>query len=291
MLSVGVTATYAVIGATGATGGAVAAALTRAGSQVRAPARNPNSPRAQSLSRSGADVVAADLADEDSLTRAFTGVAGVFAVTTPFEEGPDAELDQGRHIVAAAVKARVPHLVFSSVANADQHTGIPHFESKAAIEKALIGSGVPYTIVGPSYFYDNLLGDIDELRLGRFTLPVPATTPLQQLSRRDLGRFVAAVLHDPERFIGMRIDVASDAPTPRHMAEALERTLGRPIELITLDPARIGSPDMRAMFTYLSEHGYSADIVNLRHSCPEVGWQGFQNWLDETITARVSRSP
>lgn len=108
------------------------------------------------------------------------------------------------------------------VSNADQHTEIPHFDRKAKIETALADSGVPHTIVGPTYFYDNLLGGIDELQSGRFSLPIPATTPLQQLSRRDLGRFVAIILHDPQRFTGLRIDVASDAPTPRQMTAALE---------------------------------------------------------------------
>ncbi|OBC11896.1 NmrA family transcriptional regulator [Mycobacterium sp. 852013-50091_SCH5140682] len=276
-------ATYAVVGATGATGGAVVTALAHSGVQVRAITRNPQSTRAQKLSQAGVEVAAADLDDVEALTRAFSGATGVFAVTTPFEDGPDAELAQGLNMVTAAAKARVPHLVFSSVANADRHTGIPHFESKAAIETALVGSGVPYTIVGPTYFYDNMLGGLDELRAGRFALPIPPNTPLQQLSRRDLGRFVAAALRDPQRFIGTRIDVASDAPTPRQMTADLEQALGRPIDLITLDPARISSPDMRAMFTYLSEHGYSADIVDLRHNYPEIGWQSFQDWLRETL--------
>lgn len=276
-------ATYAVIGATGATGGAVAAALKHRGSHVRAVARNPSSTRAQSLSQTGVEVVAADLDDVEALTRAFTGATGVFAVTTPFEDGPDAEREQGLNMVTAAAKAQVPHLVFSSVANADRHTGIPHFESKAAIETALADSGVPFTIVGPTYFYDNMLGGLDELRAGRFALPIPPTTPLQQLSRRDLGRFVTTVLHDPEHFIGTRIDVASDAPTPRQMTAALQQALGRPIELIAQNPARIASPDMRAMFTYLSEHGYSADIVHLRQTYPAIGWQRFEDWLDESV--------
>lgn len=277
-------ATYAVVGATGATGGAVAAALKHRGSQVRAITRNPHSARAQHLSQTGIEVVAADLDDVESLTHAFTGVTGAFAVTTPFEDGPDAETEQGMNMVTAAAKAQVPHLVFSSVANADRHTGIPHFESKAAIETALADSGVPYTIVGPTYFYDNMLGGLDELRTGRFSLPIPPTTPLQQLSRRDLGRFVATVFHDPQRFIGVRIDVASDAPTPHQMTMALQRSLGRPIDLVTLNPALIKSPDMRAMFTYLTEHGYSADIVTLRQNYPEIGWQRFEDWLDETLS-------
>lgn len=276
-------ATYAVVGATGATGGAVAAALADGQSQVRAIARNPNSARAQDLLQDGIDVVAADLDDVGALTHAFSGVAGVFAITTPFEEGPDAEVEQGLHMITAATQARVPHFVFSSVANADRHTGIPHFDSKAKVEAALVDSGVPCTILGPTYFYDNMLGGVDELQSGILSLPIPATTPLQQLSRRDFGRFAATVLRDPDRFIGARIDVASDAPTPRQMAATLQETLGRPFELVTTDPAEISSPDMRAMFTYLTEHGYSADIDSLRHSYPQVGWQRFGDWLaDQT---------
>lgn len=277
--------TYAVVGATGATGGAVAAALREGGSQVRAITRNPNSTRAQNLSQAGIDVVAADLDDVAALTRAFGGVAGVFAITTPFEEGPDAEVEQGLHMITAATQARVPHLVFSSVADADRHTGVPHFDSKARVEAVLVDSGLPYTILGPTYFYDNMLGGVDELRSGVFSLPIPATTPLQQLSRRDFGRFAATALHDPERFIGARIDVASDAPTPRQMAAALQETLGRPIELVTTDPSQISSPDMRAMFTFLRDHGYTADIDKLRRNYPQIGWQSFSGWVAENLRA------
>lgn len=277
--------TYAVIGATGATGGAVVSALVEHGLRVRAIVRNPQSPRAQKLSQEGIEIAAADLGDEQALTDAFTGVTGVFAVTTPFEEGPDIEVAQGLHIIGAAVQARVPHLVYSSVSNADQRTGIPHFDSKAKIEEALAASGVPYTIVGPTYFYDNMLGGIDELRSGQFSLPLPATTPLQQLSRRDLGRFVAAVLQEPQRFTRLRIDIASDAPTPRQMTATLEHALGSPIELVTYGPSGIASADMRTMFSFLSVHGYSADIADLHRHYPEIGWQTFSDWVDEHLTA------
>lgn len=280
--------TYAVIGATGATGGAVASALVERGLRVRAVARNPQSSRAQRLSDAGIEVVAADLGDEQALTHAFTDVAGVFAVTTPFEEGPDIEVEQGLHIIGAAVHAHVPHLVLCSVSNADQHTGIPHFESKARVEDALVASGVPYTIVGPTYFYDNLLGGIDEIQSGRFTLPLPAAKPLQQLSRRDLGRFVATILLDPQRFAGTRIDIASDAPTPEQMTAVLERTLGYPIQLITYDPSQIASVDMRAMFSFLSTQGYSADIAGLHQRYPDIGWQTFSEWAAEHLTVHAS---
>lgn len=275
--------TYVVIGATGAQGGAVAAALLSRGLPVRAVVRRPDSAGAVRLADRGAELAVADLDDPQSLAVAFTGAAGVFALTTPFERGPEEEVTQGRSIIEAASSAGVGHLVFSSVASADQHTGVPHFESKVVVEAALAASGIPYTIVGPTYFYDNLLGGLEQIREGVLDLPVPADVPLQQLSRRDLGEFVATVFADPQRFLGARVDIASDNPTPTQMAASLTRRLGREVRLRTSDPAQIESEDMRAMFTFLSSTGYSADLAGLRKQYPEVGWQSFDDWVDQAL--------
>lgn len=209
-------------------------------------------------------------------------------MTTPFEDGPEAEIAQGRTILDAALAAQVPHLVFSSVADADQHTGIPHFDSKAMVEAALAQSGLSYTIVGPSYFYDNMLGGLDAIKAGVFELPLPADAPLQQLSRRDLGRFVATVLNDPDPVRGARIDIASDEPTGRQMTAALAETLGRPVELVTRDPALIASDDMRAMFSFLASGGYTVDIAALHAQYPQIGWQSFTDWLDTGLRPLLS---
>lgn len=279
---------FAVLGATGAQGGAVVRALLEAGAAVRGITRRTDSRAALRLADAGVQVVAADLSDEASVARAFIGVDGAYALTTPFEDGPEAEIAQGRTILAAALAAQVPHLVFSSVADADQHTGIPHFESKAAVEAELARSGLSYTIVGPSYFYDNMLGGLDDLRAGVFELPLPADAPLQQLSRRDLGRFVAAVLTEPDPVRGARIDLASDEPTGRQMATALSTTLGRPVELVTRDPALITSTDMRAMFTFLASGGYTVDIPALHQQYPQIGWQSFSDWLGTDLRPLLS---
>jgi len=52
-------------------------------------------------------------------------------------------------MLAAAKTAGVRHLVYSSVASADQSTGIPHFDSKFEIEQQIKASAVPSTIVAP----------------------------------------------------------------------------------------------------------------------------------------------
>ena len=270
---------FAVLGATGAQGGAVVAALLEQGASVRGITRRVDSSAARRLADAGVDVVAADLSEEAAVASAFTGVDGAFALTTPFEEGPAAEVAQGSTIIAGALAARVPHLVFASVADADQHTGIPHFDSKATVEAALAESGLPHTVVGPTYFYDNMLGGIDDIRAGVFELPLPADVRLQQLSRRDMGRFVAAILADPEPFAGARIDIASDDPTPREMAAVLAGALGRSVDLATPDWHEIASADMRAMFGFLAGSGYTVDIPDLHARFPQIGWQSFADWV------------
>ena len=269
-----------VLGATGGQGGAVAAELIRAGRPVRALVRDPAAPAARRLAAAGAQLATGDFTDPGALSAAMQGAAAAFALTTPFESGPGAELEQGRAIVEAAAAARLGHLVFSSVAGATQDTGIPHFESKAAVERVLAASGLPHTVVAPTYFYDNALGGADRLRRGVLDLPLPADHQLQQLDRTDLGSFVELVLRDPAAFAGRRIELASDAPTPAQMSQALSAALGRPVRFdeVPMSTVRQGSPDMAAMWGFLRGRGYQADIGALHRDYPEVAWSSFRVW-------------
>ena len=184
-------------------------------------------------------------------------------------------------VVSANAAARLPYLVFSSVAGATAGTGVPHFESKAAVERALAASGLPHTVVAPTYFYDNALGGDRDLRHGTLELPLPADHPLQQLDRADLGAFVGLVLADPGRFAGRRIELASDAPTPAQMSQALSAAMDHPVRFREVPVP--GSPDMAAMWQFLRAGGYQADITALRRAYPTVGWTSFTTWAERTF--------
>ncbi len=72
----------AVIGSTGTQGGSVVRSLIADGTfAVRAITRKVNSEAAQKVKAAGAEVVAADLEDVESLKKAFKGAYGVFGVT------------------------------------------------------------------------------------------------------------------------------------------------------------------------------------------------------------------
>jgi uncharacterized protein YbjT (DUF2867 family) len=135
-------------------------------------------------------------------------------------------------------------------------------------------------VLGPTYFYDNLLGGVDEVLAGILELPLPHGFPLQQLARRDLGQVAATVLTAPTAFVGRRIEIASDAPSADEMAADLTGLLGRAVQVreTPLESVRRASPDMGAMWTFIAGGGYTVDIHRLREEFPSVAWTTFSDW-------------
>src|SRR5450631_3709779 len=138
--------TVVVTGATGKQGGAVARGLLERGHKVRAITRDPNSSQAKPLADSGASIVTASLDDTAAITKALEGATSLFAMTTPYGGGADAETKQGFAAVDAAKAAGV-HLVFTSVNSANKRTGVPHFDSKYEVEKHIAKVGPRATIL------------------------------------------------------------------------------------------------------------------------------------------------
>jgi uncharacterized protein YbjT (DUF2867 family) len=118
--------TIAVLGATGAQGGGLVRAILSdpAGEfTARALTRNPDSEKAKALADLGAEVVAADVDDVDSLTKAFEGAHGAFCVTFYWEHfSPEKELAQARNMAEAADRAGVEHVIWSTLENTRTHS-------------------------------------------------------------------------------------------------------------------------------------------------------------------------
>jgi len=274
----------AVAGATGKQGGAVARMMLHRGHEVRALTRRPESKVAADLQALGAIIFEADLDDAAAVQRAARGADSFFLMATPYEAGVSAEVRQARTAAKAATEAGVRHLVYSSVASADQDTGIPHFESKREVEDYVRKLGVAYTIVGPVFFMENLLGPtfLQGLRAGRLSMPLKASRQLQVVAVEDIAGFVRIVLERPSEFQGKRIDIASDNLTGPEMAMVLSAD-GRDIDYAeaSLAPLRARNADLARMWEWFGRAGYRADIDTLTRSHPEVGWHDFRHWARE----------
>ena len=275
-----------VSGATGQQGGALARVLLEREHSVRAFVRRPDSPEAKELERLGADLAEGNFEEPDSLEGATRGMDAVFVVATPFEAGTEAEIRHGIAAADAARAAGVEHLVYSSVADADKDTGIPHFDSKRKVEEHIEGLGIPYTIVAPVYFMDNLLAPwtVPQLKEGRLPMALPASRPLQQIALSDIAAFTGLVLENREEFVDRRVDIASDELAGEEVAEVLARVTGREIEYVELPLEQVRQAmgeDGARMFEWFDRVGYSADIEALRREHPEVGWHTFEAWAKE----------
>lgn len=274
--------TILVLGATGMQGGAVVQSLLKRGARVRGVTRRPEGTRALALQDAGVELVSASMSDEDALAEGMTGASSVFALTSPFEGGPDEEVVQGRAMIQAANRAGVSHFVFSSVGSADQGTGIPHFESKFEVEKLLQSTDLAYTILRPVYFMENMLSKATIQRLGEgtFALPMSPDRVLQQVCAPDYGEVVAEVFLNGKHFARREIDVASDALTGGQQAAALGRVLGHEVDYEQLPVEALGAPgsDMRRMFEWFDATGYRANLDRLREEFPSVRWHSFAEW-------------
>jgi uncharacterized protein YbjT (DUF2867 family) len=109
----------AVVGATGAQGGGLVRAILNdpgSGFAARALTRDVSSDKAKTLTGLGAEVVAANLDDVESLKRAFAGAYGVFCLTNFWEHlSPEKEYAQAKAQAEAAKAAGVQHAIWSTL--------------------------------------------------------------------------------------------------------------------------------------------------------------------------------
>jgi uncharacterized protein YbjT (DUF2867 family) len=278
---------FLVTGATGLQGGATARALLAAGRRVRATTRDVTSPAAQRLAAAGVDVVRADLDDPRALAAAMAGVHGVFSVQTFMSDaGLGGEVRQGRTIARAARDAGVAHVVYSSVGGAERFSGVPHFESKRAIERELGALGVPTTILRPTFFMDNFAQHGPDVRDGEVVvrLALKPDTRVQLIAAEDIGAMAAAAFADPGRYRGREIELAGDELTATGIAQVFGSRLGLPGRFEELSLAEVAanpyipySHEIALMFEWFQTAGYAADIAALRAEYP--GLKTLEGWL------------
>jgi uncharacterized protein YbjT (DUF2867 family) len=272
--------TVLVSGATGKQGGAVARRLLQRGHAVRALTRKADSPAAQALASAGATLVTGSLDDEAGLRRALDGASAMFAMSTPFEAGTDAETRQG--VTAAnAAKAAGTYLVYTSVGGADRATGIPHFDSKYVVERHIREIGVPAAIVAPTYFMENLYFSRAQLAQGVYASALAPDRALAQVAVADIAAFAVLALEDAARFAGTRHDIAGDELSGTKTMEILGRVTGKPLSHFQVPMEMIRQmmgEDGVKMYEWFERVGYTVDLPKLKLEFPDVGWHDYEAW-------------
>ncbi len=270
-----------VTGATGHQGGAALRHLRERGFACRALTRDPTSPKARTCVGHGVEVVRGDMEDQGSLTRALDGVFGVYGVQNSHEAGIEGEIRQGVNLVDTAKRSRITRFVYSSVAAADQRTGIPHFDSKFRIEEHLRGTGMRYTIVRPVFFMENWLGMRQSIENGAIMLPLDPSTRLQMIAVDDIGGIVATAFEHAAKWQDRAFDIAGDELSMAEIAQALGRTAGREVRYQQVPWDEFESHagrEMAIMYRWFQDTGYHVEISGVRQEYPKL--MSFDRWLN-----------
>ncbi len=264
-----------VVGALGNVGSAVVTSLQDAGVPVRAAGRDPSRVHDR---LPGVEAVPLDLTDPATFAPALAGAAGVFLLRPPAiaRVGPtlNAFLDE-------ALRHHIDHVVFSSVAGADTNRIVPHHR----VEAHLQASGLPWTILRPGFFAQNL-GDAYRADIrDHDRVAVPAGDGRAAfIDVRDLGDVAAQVFADPAAHLHRAYHLTGpEAVTFHEVAAILTEVLGRPIRY---EPATVSG--------YLAHLGRQGLPVSKRivQTILHVGLRrGDAEEVDPTLQQFLGRTP
>jgi len=288
--------TVLVVGATGKQGGAVVTALLALPSppKILALTRNKSSAKAQALAAAHPNQVAlvqGDISAPEAVFKAAgDGVDAVFLVTTPPKEA-----EHAIPFLDAAAAAGVRQVVFSSVDRGgeprswDNPTDIAHFLSKHEIELHLraLGDARPgaftWTILRPTAFLDNLNpGMFCSIFTSMWSGALSPGRKLQFVATRDIGRWAARALADPDAFAGRAIGLAGDEISLDEAKDTFKKVTGKDL------PSAWGVVgkgmlwaigEVGRMFAFFEKEGYGVGIAALRKEDKEL--LDFEAWLRE----------
>ena len=216
-----------VIGGRSKIGAALIADLLGRGQRVRALVRAGEP--ADSLP-AAVEAASGDLADEGSLVMAMEGIEKVFLLSSPH---PDA-VGWHRNAINAARRTRVRLLVRSSILGADRESPADFISAHAACDRYLEDSGLPYVIVRPNLFLQNIPESTIPSIDGSGTFYVNAgQARISMVDTRDVAAVAAAVLTEPGH-AGARYDVTGpEALSYADVAAKLTSVLGRQVTYVS----------------------------------------------------------
>lgn len=299
----------AVIGATGAQGGGLVRAVLedpKGGFSVRALTRDVDSDKARELVKLGAEVVAADIDDAETLQRAFKGAYGAYCVTFFWEHfSPEKELAQARAMARAAKGAGLEHVIWSTLEDTRRwvplgdermptlmgNYKVPHFDAKGEANAFFTDLGLPVTLLHTSFYWDNLIHFDMGPKTGAdgklvFTLPM-GDGKLPGIAPEDIGRCAYGIFKVGAEYIGKTVGIAGEHLTGAQMAAALAKALGREVGYNAIEPEVYrglgfpGAEDLGNMFQF--KRDFQKVFCGMRNTeiarMLNPSLQSFEGWL------------
>ena len=303
-----------VFGATGAQGGGLAKAILNDKNSefsVRAVTRDVNSDKAKELANLGAEVVAGDVDDIESLKKTLEGAYGAYFVTFFWAHfSPEKEMAEAKNMALAAKNAGLKHVIWSTLEDVRKYVPlednsiptlhgkykVPHFDGKGESDQFFIDAGVPVTFLLASYYWENLIyfgmgpkrGEDGKLSI---TFPM-GNKKMAGIAAGDIGKCAYGIFKKGETLMGKRIGIAGDQLTCTEMAGAISKAIGEEVSYNEVTPDQYrsfgfpGADDLGNMFQFYRDFDEVCnsirDVNGSRELNPEL--KSFDAWLVENAS-------
>ncbi|MDX3380037.1 NAD(P)H-binding protein [Streptomyces niveiscabiei] len=230
--------------------------------------------------------VEGDLAHPESLKYALDGVRSLFLL-----QGLGPEED----ILGRAKKAGVEHVVLVSSITVETHPHLPAAKRNCAVEEALRGSGMEWTILRPTQFASNTLWWAPAIREhGEVRAPY-ADTGLPTIHPADIAAVAHRALTTPAHRNRTYALTGPARVTVREQVETLATTLGRDLTLTELTRAEAHDdmtayldPETADAVLDLTGGDVNDGLLRVRTTVPEItGAPGrtYRQWAAENTDA------
>lgn len=250
----------AITGASGQLGRLVVAELLKSvpASTLVVAVRSPE--KVADLSALGVQVREADYDKPDTLEKAFAGVEKLLLISAN-EVGKRAP--QHANVIAAAKKAGVPFMAYTSILHADT-TPLPLAREHKQTEAMLAESGIPHAILRNGWYTENYAASIPAALQYGVVLGSAGNGRISSAARADYAAAAAAVMLAGDQ-AGKIYELAGDhAYTLTEFAAEIERQSGKPVAYQNMAEADFvqallgaGLPDWLATLLAESDTGAS----------------------------------
>ena len=224
------------------------------------------------------ELVRCDADDPGRLESVFSAHApfhGVFSVQTNdyTREGCAKEIAQGKRVVDLCEKYAVTHLVYSTVAQL-MPAKLPDVATKIEVEAHLRASGIPFTVLRPTFFVENFFADgftaASETAVGYPGFNTANPVEQKYVYIDDLGMIAARIFAEGKAWVGRTLELAGDSLTPSELVAKFAEHNGHPMSAMEISADGFGM-ELEPLFAAMRDGIWEdVDIEALRKEIPSL---------------------